>query len=210
MIQCVALRHVVMYSLSCELVAGLLFAGCMRAPEWVRNPAPDDSAAAVPASDHAVIATGFLDDQDRTDAPSVPLDDDWHVLRVGGDFDAQISGENGDWRYALSRVDTELPEGYPPPTPPGAIELKKYAEVRRAEVSGRLNPNLGMNLGFWPLFQHIQRNDIAMTAPVEMNTVAGMDQSVARRVGRCLSCIEPPTSVRLARMDGYVSSIPSR
>ena len=29
-------------------------------------------------------------------------------------------------------------------------------------------PDVGMNVGFWPLFQHIKRRDIAMTSPVEM------------------------------------------
>jgi len=93
----------------------------------------------------------------------------WQVVRVGGDLEARIAGENGDYRYGPSVVDTELPAGYPPPTPAGAIELKRYPTVRRAEVSGRTNPDWGMNLGFWPLFQHIQRRDIAMTSPVEVD-----------------------------------------
>lgn len=96
-------------------------------------------------------------------------DDDWLIQRVGGDLDATIDGENGDYRFGRSRVDTALPEGYPAPTPPGAIDLKRYPSVRRAEVSGSMNADWGMNLGFWPLFQHIKKNEIAMTAPVEMD-----------------------------------------
>ncbi len=96
-------------------------------------------------------------------------DDDWIIQRVGGDLDAQVEGENGDYRFGRSRVDTALPEGYPAPTPPGAIDLKRYPSVRRAEVTGTMNADWGMNIGFWPLFQHIKKNEIAMTAPVEMD-----------------------------------------
>lgn len=95
----------------------------------------------------------------------------WTTKRVGGDLFGVVTGSNGDFRFepTNSRIDTELPAGYPEPTPPGAIELKNYPAARRAEVSGKMNPDLGSNMGFWPLFQHIQRNDIAMTSPVEMD-----------------------------------------
>lgn len=96
-------------------------------------------------------------------------DDDWLIRRVGGDREAKVEGENGDYRFGRSRVDTALPEGYPAPTPPGSIDLKRYPSVRRAEVSGTMNADWGMSLGFWPLFQHIKKNEIAMTAPVEMD-----------------------------------------
>lgn len=129
-----------------------LVSGCMSPPEWVTNPTADDLPEARPLSMHI----------DETNS------DQWTVLRVGGDLDARITGSDGDWRYAGSRVDTPLPVGYPPPTPPGSIELKKYPQVRRAEYAGQINPNLGMNLGFFPLFRHINRNDIDMTSPVEM------------------------------------------
>jgi hypothetical protein len=83
-------------------------------------------------------------------------------------------------------VDTALPVGYPRPTPPGTIELKHYPSIRRAEYGARVNADgspvndsrveaagSGMQRngreGFWPLFQHIQRRDIAMTSPVEMD-----------------------------------------
>ncbi|MHC4420757.1 MAG: heme-binding protein, partial [Planctomycetota bacterium] len=68
-----------------------------------------------------------------------------------------------------SVVETSLPAGYPAPTPPGAIDLKRYPAVRRAEVSGRSPAHRGRNGAFFSLFRHIQRRDIAMTAPVEMD-----------------------------------------
>lgn len=100
---------------------------------------------------------------------AIAADDDWTIKRVGGDLTAQTVGSDGDYRFERSRVDTELPEGYPVPTPPGAIDIKKYPAARRAEVTGEMNADIGMNIGFWPLFQHIQRNEIAMTSPVEMD-----------------------------------------
>lgn len=57
--------------------------------------------------------------------------------------------------------EAEMPRGFPAPTPVGEIEVKEYPAYRRATASG-----LG---DFWTLFRHIQQNDIAMTAPVEMD-----------------------------------------
>jgi hypothetical protein len=100
------------------------------------------------------------------------LDSGAWILRVGGVPEAEMTSREGPegLLYTAGRVatDTKLPVGYPAPTPPGAIELKHYPSIRRAEFSAQGEPGrMGQN-GFWPLFQHISRNDIAMTAPVEM------------------------------------------
>ncbi len=62
-------------------------------------------------------------------------------------------------------IEAELPAGFPAPTTVGEIELKRYPVYRmvRADVSGS-----GSGGAFWKLFTHIQKGDIAMTAPVEM------------------------------------------
>jgi hypothetical protein len=91
------------------------------------------------------------------------------VTRVGGDMKAQIEIKDGEYRYGPSRIESPLPAGYPEPTPPGAIDLKKYPTVRRAEYVSSGSPGMGMNMGFFPLFNHIKRKDIAMTSPVEMD-----------------------------------------
>ncbi len=125
------------------------------------------------------------------------------VRRVGGDREATVEviartdpkdkeGANfEEYRFGRSRVDTPLPAGYPRPTPPGAIEIKTYPSVRRAEVSGSIRADMGMNAAFWPLFRHIQRRDIAMTAPVEMDyrgmqggAKPGADKPDAEKPGR--------------------------
>ena len=104
-------------------------------------------------------------------APSVPppADDSWTVLRVGGDMTTQPDFDGQSYRLGKMLINTPLPAGYPAPTPPDAIEIKKYPEVRRAQVTRKGLPDASMNFAFWPLFQHIKRRDIAMTSPVEMD-----------------------------------------
>ena len=92
-----------------------------------------------------------------------------HVERVGGDFLAVTQRIDGMWRSKKLFVDSPLPVGYPPPTPAGAIEIKRYPSVRRAEVRGERGAGAASRRGFYPLFNHIQSNGIAMTAPVEMD-----------------------------------------
>lgn len=103
-------------------------------------------------------------------------------VRVGGNLKAIVTGRDGDYRSGPCRIDTPLPEGYPGPTPPGAIELKTYPKVRLAEVRGKENPDRGMNRAFWPLFNHIKRHEIAMTSPVQME-YSGLRSDSATQAG---------------------------
>ncbi len=66
--------------------------------------------------------------------------------------------------------EANLPEGFPPPGPVGQIVVKHYPAYRAAWARSGDNQstNRAQNNLFRPLFNHIQRNDIAMTAPVEM------------------------------------------
>jgi hypothetical protein len=57
--------------------------------------------------------------------------------------------------------EAEMPSGFPTYTPVGQIEIKKYPAYRKALTRGPAR--------FWTLFQHIKRNNVAMTAPVEMD-----------------------------------------
>lgn len=62
--------------------------------------------------------------------------------------------------------DSPLPEGFPKATRPGLIEVKTYPSYRSAVARGKkMSVNSGDML-FFSLFQHIERNEIAMTAPV--------------------------------------------
>jgi len=92
------------------------------------------------------------------------------ITRLGGDAMAPtvVRDEQRGWMYRAGRSFTEspLPDGYPRPTAPGAIELKHYPSIRRAEFGGSQSAG---ERGFWPLYRHISDRDIAMTAPVEMD-----------------------------------------
>jgi hypothetical protein len=91
------------------------------------------------------------------------------VKRVGGSRDAAISVVEGVYRFKEAMIESPLPEGYPEPTPFGAIDIKDYPSVRRAELASKDDSGTGMVAGFFPLFNHIKKRDIAMTAPVEMD-----------------------------------------
>jgi hypothetical protein len=92
-------------------------------------------------------------------------------VRLVGDAAVKpvVTAEGATLRDLGMVVEAPLPAGYPAPTPPGMIELKTYPVVRRAEYSAKGSTNFGMNVGFWPLFNHIKDRDIAMTSPVEMD-----------------------------------------
>ncbi len=69
--------------------------------------------------------------------------------------------------------EARLPEGFPGPGPVDQVTVKSYPAYRLARVRAAGGGN-GM---FMQLFRHIERNEIAMTAPVEMSwqTAAGKD-----------------------------------
>ena len=70
-----------------------------------------------------------------------------------------------------------LPEGWPELTPVGEIQVKQYPVYRAAVIDDDTD---GSQRGmFMPLFNHIQREDIAMTAPVEMTYDGNRQSSMA-------------------------------
>jgi len=65
--------------------------------------------------------------------------------------------------------EARLPAGFPPPGPVGKIIVKKYPADRRALVrGGDVGVDGDSSAMFRPLYNHIKRNNISMTAPVEM------------------------------------------
>lgn len=91
------------------------------------------------------------------------------VQRVGGERTLTIEVVDGEYRWGKARIESPLPVGYPEPTPPGAIDIKHYPTVRRAELSSSDDSGMGMTRAFFPLFNHIKKREIAMTSPVEMD-----------------------------------------
>jgi hypothetical protein len=79
-------------------------------------------------------------------------------------------------RTAPAYVDeAPLPQGWPQPGPYDRVTEKKYPAYRAAFTDGK-----GQTGAFWTLFTHIRKNDIPMTAPVEMAVEAGEDGDVRR------------------------------
>jgi uncharacterized surface protein with fasciclin (FAS1) repeats len=62
--------------------------------------------------------------------------------------------------------EASMPPGFPAPGPVGRIVMKRYPRYRAARAEG--------GNSFWTLFQHIKKNKVEMTAPVEMT----MDDSM--------------------------------
>lgn len=62
--------------------------------------------------------------------------------------------------------DAPLAEGWPGGTEPGLLEIKKYPAYRSAVARGKGASMGADNVLFFPLFKHISKSDIAMTAPV--------------------------------------------
>ncbi len=75
-----------------------------------------------------------------------------------------------DLRHAFDRilddeafqplVEAPMPADFPKPGPVGHVTVKQYPAYRAARAKGRSS--------FFTLFGHIQKNSVAMTAPVEM------------------------------------------
>jgi hypothetical protein len=92
-------------------------------------------------------------------------------VRVSGTQDPAT--KNGDlWKSGRLATEAPLPSGYNAPTPDGAIEVKTYPTVRRAQVDSTdifMSWAFGQSRAFWTLFNHIKNRNIAMTAPVEFD-----------------------------------------
>jgi len=84
-----------------------------------------------------------------------------------------ISGANGttnkDSTGAAERpfiiFEASHPEDFPSPGPVGEVIMKDYPPYRAARVA---DEDIRQNSMFRTLFKHIKRNEIAMTAPVQM------------------------------------------
>jgi len=151
------------------MAAASLLAACVQ-PEIQ----PAASSAANP------VAVTVDSTSTSTNAPG-----EWQILRVDGDMETRVQQQPGITNQQQSaayysvgsvRISAALPEGFAAPTPPGAIELKRYASVRQALFDRRKQ----RGSAFFSLFRHIKDADIAMTAPVIMRgEMAGGDSDEA-------------------------------
>ncbi|MFN3167917.1 MAG: heme-binding protein [Phycisphaeraceae bacterium] len=71
------------------------------------------------------------------------------------------------------------PEGWPDLTPIDEVEVKQYPAYRAAQVTAGDTSQASDSAMFSPLFNHIKREDIAMTAPVAMTYEGDKPKSMA-------------------------------
>lgn len=72
-----------------------------------------------------------------------------------------LKAESGDKEFKPI-IEAEMPSGFPEVTPVREVQIKRYPAYRKALADA------SANRAFWTLFSHIKRNDVSMTAPVEM------------------------------------------
>lgn len=92
-----------------------------------------------------------------------------------------------------------LPKGFPPAGPIGVVILKSYPSYRLAKVEAGALSHGGQDQMFQTLFNHIQKEDIAMTAPVEMGFARPSDTAPTNR-----PVAHPPTSMGFPYADPMV------
>ena len=108
-------------------------------------------------------------------------------LARGARFEGFLAGNDGaawladrlaevvsDLRFEPVR-EADLPAGFPDYTPVGEIRIQRYPAYRMARTD--MGPN-GQR-AFWRLFEHIQENEISMTAPVETTFNGDVQSSMA-------------------------------
>ncbi|MEQ1633839.1 MAG: heme-binding protein [Planctomycetota bacterium] len=72
-----------------------------------------------------------------------------------------------DFDLVFSPVrEADLPKGFPPFAAVDEIELRDYPAYRMVKAPMRKNGSMS---AFWMLFNHIKKNDIAMTTPVQID-----------------------------------------
>jgi len=75
-----------------------------------------------------------------------------------------IHRSGGEWMVRSA----SMPEGWPEITPVDEVRVREYPVYRSASVTDADVDGDGMSPMFMELFRHIKKNEIAMTAPVEM------------------------------------------
>lgn len=177
-------------------LSGLLTASLLAACEAPPAPIPAarlHPAAAAPESPPPVSEPSepqmapAADALDSTAATALAPGCSWRVPEPAAppvderEFPAQASFAGGVWRCGPCRIDTPLPAGWPAPTPPGAVEIKHYPITRGAWVGGEAFPDVGSNMAFFTLFNHIKSRDLPMTSPVEMRYDGLAEEGSLRR-----------------------------
>lgn len=103
----------------------------------------------------------------------------------------------------------KLPKGFPPPGPLGQVIVKEYPAYREAVVSagdggGKKQDANGM---FFPLFNHIKRNNVPMSSPVEMRYPVPQAQTEGKLEPAAMAFVYPEPTTGKVGTDGTVAVI---
>lgn len=163
-------RKLSLYSLAAFTSALAILPPVLMGCRTMKSPPKDAPQVDVTAPSASLVPSEPAAAPVASATPAIMLPEAGKSIRLAGDPAITVT-KQGDFHIAGQHmIDTPLPVGYPAPTPPGTIELKTYPTLRRAEVGGeRDGVRSNGRAGFWPLFRHIQRRDIEMTSPVEMD-----------------------------------------
>lgn len=109
---------------------------------------------------------------------------------------------SGPW---MPPDEAPLPAGFPEPSPPGEIVVKSYPATRGVFTRWDGALDAGTRKSFWPLFDHIRSNDIAMSAPVQADYPADVDGRTSGSMEVGFLYGDPAT--RPAEVDGEVAVV---
>ena len=97
-----------------------------------------------------------------------------------------------------------LPKGFPQPGPPGEVIVKNYPVYRAAVTRSADDAKGGSNSLFYPLFDHIQKHQIAMSSPVEMTYASSQGNASADNSPRSMAFIYGDPAAGKVGADGPV------
>jgi uncharacterized surface protein with fasciclin (FAS1) repeats len=158
-------------------------AGLARVIAEERKAAADLLGKALDAGLAAAQLTESADDAAtllvHSPAAAKRLRDAAQAARSGGEataLDREVERVLGDLRFE-PYVEAELPLGWPRTAPVGEVVLKAYPRYRMAKTG--MAKRGGTTTPFFALFNHIKRNEIAMTAPVQMDYSEGNERQAS-------------------------------
>jgi hypothetical protein len=148
------------------------------------------------------------DPAERAMQAAAVLGDDWQAAdklrQIAGGGEGELTEVRDDLAF-VPRDEAELPEGFPAPTPPGEMEIKTYPSYKMAVADRESVPEPAM---FFLLFNHIQRNDIPMTAPVEMTM--GEDGRVMQSMAFLYPSTDSPSPTGLVGNEELITTEPQK
>jgi hypothetical protein len=120
------------------------------------------------------------------------------------------SGQDAVLKSPSMIREAKLPLGFPPPGPVDRVILKEYPAYRAARVEAADGQKDAAGKMFRPLFQHIKKNNIAMTAPVEMTYKSDAAGEEAQPVAMAFLYGSPQTGEVARQGDVEVIDLPAQ